>query len=329
MRYTTKLNENERRFIVCASLRADLSAKEIADRLGVREHTVRHIKQSLVSRGIIQPLYKIDTYKIGYTDFRVFLSDVAEPTQIRLDFERRAVHHEKVYWMARMTGAFKYALTFLAKDPCEMIDFFAQVQPPSNGFFANRTIAIAGEWTVFSPNFLAPQIKHRDSITLTARNRSEIRLDATDERILMTMARNPGGTMSSFARATGMKTSSLQYRVEKLTEMNVIRGQTYLLNCERLGIHTYRVMIIERTLSQEQRQQLREYVCSHPNVSAFLVSTGGWDYELRFEAETSQTLEDFCQSIIDKFGIAIASIRTSEQITTLKRVSYPVPQLSS
>jgi len=322
----TKLNENERRFIVCASLRADRSVKEIADRLGVREHIVRHLKQSLVSRGILQPLYKIDTYRIGYTDFRVFLSDVAEPTKVRLDFERRAVHHEKVYWMARMTGAFKYALTFLAKDPCEMIDFFAEVQPPNNGFFANRTIAIAGEWTVFSPNFLAPQLKQRDSITLSARERLDVRLDETDERILMTMARNPGGTISSFARAAGMKPTSLQYRVDKLTEMNVIRGQTYLLNCERLGIQIYRVMIIERTLSPQQRQQLRDYVCSHPNVSAFLVSTGGWDYELRFEAESSETLENFCQNIIDTFGIAIASIRTSQQVTTLKRVSYPVPQ---
>lgn len=321
-----KLTENERRFIVCACLNANRSAKEIGDSLGIREHTVRHIKQSLISRGILQPLYKIDTYRIGYTDFRVFLSDVAEPTNVRLDFERRAVHHEKVYWMARMTGAFKYALTFLAKDPCEMIDFFGEVQPPNNGFFANRTIAIAGEWTIFSPNFLAPQIKSRDSITLSARERLDVRLDETDERILMTIARNPGGSLASVARAAGMKTSSLQYRVEKLSEMNVIRGQTYLLNCERLGIQIYRIMIIERTLSPEQRQQLREYVCCHPNVSAFLVSTGGWDYELRFEAESSETLENFCQSIIDRFGSAIASIRTSQQVSTLKRVSYPVPQ---
>ena len=316
-----KLSPNERRFIVYASLNADRSVKEISDKLEIREHTVRHIKQSLIGRGILQPLYKIDTYRIGYTDFRVFLSDVAEPTRIRLDFEQRAVHHEKVYWMARMTGAFKYALTFLAKDPCEMIDFFAEVQPPK------RTIGIAGEWTVFSPNFLAPQIKNRDFITLTARERLNVRLDAIDERILMTIARNPGGTLVSFARAAGMKTSSLQYRIDKLSEMQVIRGQTYLLNCERLGIKIYRIMIIERTLSQEQRDQLRKFVCSHPNVSAFLISTGGWDYELRFEAESPEALEIFCQSIIDTFGIAIASIRTSEQVSTLKRVSYPVAEL--
>ncbi|MEY4668716.1 MAG: hypothetical protein RL518_1415 [Pseudomonadota bacterium] len=322
---TLKLNENERRFIVYASLNADRSVKELAEKLELREHTVRHMKDSLVNRGILQPLYKIDTYRIGYTDFRVFLSDVAEPTPVRLDFERRAVHHRNVYWMARMTGAFKYALTFLAKDPCEMIDFFAEVQPPNKGFFANRTIGIAGEWTVFSPNFLAPQIKARDMTTLTARDRLATSLDETDERILMTMAANPAGTVASFARATGMKASSLQYRIDKLREMRIILGQTYLLNCERLGIQIYRVMIIERTLSQQQRQQLRAYVCSHPNVCAFLVSTGGWDYELRFEAESSEVLEDFCQNIIDSFGSAIASIRTSQQVNTLKRVAYPVP----
>jgi DNA-binding Lrp family transcriptional regulator len=106
--------------------------------------------------------------------------------------------------------------------------------------------------------------------------------------------------------------------------MKILRGKTYLLNCERLGIQIYRVMIIERTLSSQQRQQLRSYVCSHPNVSAFLVSTGGWDYELRFESEASEPLQEFCQNIIDTFGVAIASIRTSQQQQTLKRVSYPV-----
>ena len=321
-----KLTLNERRFIVHASLNANRTIKEMSDRLEMREHAVRRIQQSLITRGILQPLYKIDTYRLGFTDFRVFLSDVAEPTKVRIDFERRAVHHERVYWLARMTGAFKYAMTFLAKDPCEMIDFFGEVQPPNNGFFANRTIGIAGEWTIFSPNFLAPQIKERESITLTARERLNVRLDDTDEKILMTMARNPAATLASIARSTGMKGSSLQYRVDKLIEMNVIRGQTYLLNCERLGIHVYRVMIIERTLSQDQRQQLRRYVRNHPNVSAFLISTGGWDYELRFEAESPETLEIFCQNIIDTFGIAIASIRTSQQVTTLKRVSYPVPE---
>lgn len=176
----------------------------------------------------------------------------------------------------------------------------------------------------FSPSFLAPGVKERDSITLSARERLSVQLDETDERILMTMARNPGGSVSGFARTLGMSKSSVQYRVEKLTAIGVIRGQIYLLNSDRLGIQIYRVMIIERTLSQQQRQQLREYVCNHPNVSAFLISTGGWDYELRFESESSQALEDFCQNIIDIFGKAIASIRTSQQVNTLKRVSYPV-----
>jgi DNA-binding Lrp family transcriptional regulator len=319
-----KLSENERRFIVATSLNADLSMREVAQKVGLREHVVRRIRESLIARGIIRPLYKIDTYRMGYTDFRVFLSDVAEPTRVRLEFEKRAVNHERVYWMARMTGAYKYALTFLAKDPCEMIDFFADVQPPPNGLFAHRTIGIAGEWSVFSPNFLAPEIKSRDSITLVARGRQVVDLDDVDERLLIEMARNPVATLSSLSRSMGMGASTLQYRVDKLIALQVIRGRTYLLNCEKLGIQIYRIMIIERTLSTLQRQQLRTFVSGHPNVSAFLVSTGGWDYELRFESESSVALEDFCQKIIDRFGNAIASIRTSQQVTTLKRVSYPV-----
>jgi DNA-binding Lrp family transcriptional regulator len=254
---TVKLTPNERQFIVAASLNANRSVKELASSMNLREHTVRNIKESLLARGIISPLYKIDTYRLGFTDFRVFLSDVAEPSKVRFEFERRAVHHPRVYWMARMTGAFHYALTFLAKDPCDMIDFFSEVQPPRNGFFANRTIGIGGEWSVFSPNFLAPEIRHRECITVSARERMSEKIDRTDELILMTMARDPSGSISSVARATGMKANSIQYRVDKLTEMGIVHGKTYLLNCDRLGIQVFRVMIIERALSAEQRVEIR------------------------------------------------------------------------
>jgi hypothetical protein len=200
-----KLSDNERPFIVAASLQADRSVKEIAHKAGLREHVARHIKESLLRQGILQPLYKIDTYRIGYTDFRIFLSDVSEPTHIRLEFERRVVNHKRVYWMARMTGAFQYALTFLANDPCEMVNFFEELQPPNNGFFANRSIGIAAEWSVFSPNFLAPEIKPRDSITISARDRLTAPLDEADTRLLMAMARDPAGCISSFARTLGSK----------------------------------------------------------------------------------------------------------------------------
>jgi DNA-binding Lrp family transcriptional regulator len=264
----------------------------------------------------------IDIYRLGFTDFRVFLSDIAEPSRVRSIFEKRILNYSQVYWLAKMNGAFQYAITFLAKEPREIIEFFAAIQPPKDGFYARRTVSVAGDWTVFSPTYLTPGAKSSPSISLTSQERSR-QLDETDHRILSIMALHPSATTAAVARYAGMKASSLAYRLEKLTEQGVLRGQIYLLNCAAIGILVYRVMIVERGLSLEQRTLLVKYLSSHPNVVALLTCAGGWDYEIRFETETVESLEDFCESIIDKFGTSIGAILTAQQARIMKRVSYP------
>jgi DNA-binding Lrp family transcriptional regulator len=328
MKPFTRLSDNERCFLAATTLNASVSAKEVAERIGVREHKVRHIRDSLLKRGIIVPLYLIDTFRIGYTDFRLFLSDIAAPSKIRTAFEKLVLQHHQVYWAARMSGAYQYAITFLSKDPCEMIDFFAAVQPKPDGIYAHKTISIAGDWTVFTQNYLAPEMRSRQSISMTTRERISAP-DKRDEEILETMARNPTANLAALARACGMASTTLGYRIDKLTEMKVVRGQIYLLNYQALGISVYRIMIVEKGLSISEREKLRKFMSSHPNVGALLVCTGGWDYELRFECSNPEAVEDFCQTIIDDFGAGIGSIRVSQQVKSLKRVAYPFMQETS
>lgn len=317
-----RLSDNERCFLAATTLNASVSAKEVAERIGVREHKVRHIRDSLLKRGIITPLYMVDTFRIGYTDFRLFLSDIAAPSKIRTAFERLVLQHHQVYWAARMSGAYQYAITFLSKDPCEMIDFFAAVQPKPDGIYAHKTISIAGDWTVFTQNYLAPEMRSRQSISMTTRERIAAP-DKRDEEILQAMARNPTASLAALARVCGMASTTLGYRIDKLAEMKVVRGQIYLLNYQALGISVYRIMIVEKGLSLSERERLRKYMSNHPNVGALLVCTGGWDYELRFECLNPETVEDFCQTIIDDFGAGIGSVRVSQQVKNLKRVAYP------
>lgn len=322
MKPSTRLSENERLFLATSCMNADASAKEVAARIGIREHKVRHIRDSLIKRGLISPLHFIDTFRVGFTDFRLFLSEIHEPSKVRTAFEKLVLQHHQVYWLARMSGAYQYAITFLSKDPCEMIDFFSAVQPKPNGLYANKTISIAGDWTVFSPNFLAPEVRARQSIHMTTRNQ-EVRLELQDQRILETMGKHPTASIPTLARLCAMAPTTLAYRIEKLTEMGVLRGQVYLLNHHELGISVYRIMIVEKGLSAGERERLRKYMAQHPSVGALLICTGGWDYELRFECTSAEAVDEFCQTIIDEFGDGIGTIRISQQVRTLKRVSYP------
>ena len=80
---------------------------------------------------------------------------------------------------------------------------------------------------------------------------------------------------------------------------------------------------MDRGLSSDQKQLIRKKFEACPNLVAALLCTGNWDYELRFEAETSQDLDTFCLDIYDTFGTAVDSIKTIQQFKILKRLGYP------
>ncbi len=317
-----RLSELERRLIVAWNLCADLSVKEIARRAEVREHRARHALISLARRGILIPMYLVDNYRLGFSDFGLFFAPSAESSTLRERFESSLYKHPRVVWLARMSGSFQYGATFMAKHPHELVDFFAWMQPLSLGAYAHKTTRIGIDCTWFSPNYLAPDIKERTSISITSRLVPP-ELDELDKKILVTMTRNPASSILELGSLLGMSKSTLTYRIDKLRSSNVLRGRMYSIRNGLVGILMYRVMIVDCGLTASQRQQMYDACAQCPHVVAFMVCTGNWDYELRFEAEHPNVVDNFCQQLIDLFGKAIGSVLVSQQLTTLKRVAYP------
>lgn len=322
MRQFINLSEKERAFIVATALNAELPIREVAELLKVREHVVRRVKENLIHKGVIRPLYMIDIYRLGYIDFRAYLSGITEPSKSKLAFEKRVMRFPEVQWFARMNGAFQYAITFLARRASEMIRFAEAMQPQDTRFYSEKSITIAGDWTIFTPSYLLPGVRRTRAITMKADERV-LDLDETDHRVLSALAQNPDHNAAHLARNMGISSSSLAYRLDKLRDIDVLKGQIYLIQCQLLGVLVYRVLIRERGLSTTDRERFKRYCSSHPNVVAFHNCTGGWDYEIRFETFEAQTLEDFSQTLIDNFGASIGSMTTSQQVSVIKRISYP------
>jgi len=317
-----RLNEIERRLIVSWNLCADISVREIAQRADIREHKIRHALESLVRNGILVPSFLIDNYRLGYSDYGIFFSPSAETSVSRQAFENQMLADSRIAWLARMSGTFQYGATFMAKQPHDVVDFFETMQPATQGSYAKKTLRIGVDCTWFSPNYLAPDVSSRDSVSVTSREGTPP-LDSVDHAILVAMARYPASSTAHLARSTGMNASSLAYRLQKLRELGVVRGRMYSINTARLGVLMYRVMILNCGLTEQDRKKLQSLCARNPNVVAFVVCTGSWDYELRFETEHPQLLDEFCQHLIDTFGQSIGSVKVSQQLSTLKRFAYP------
>lgn len=322
MELPARISEKDRIFLANFALGAELSVRDLAKRCEMSESTVRYTRDSLLDRGLIKPVYHIDMFSLGYIDCTAFINRGVESSSSRRRVEQKMISHPRVMALFQMGGGCQYMVWLQVKKLFEIEDLFALIRPDKSGATFEKSIRLALDWTVFTPNYLAPKHSKRSSISVSAQA-SLATIDDVDEKILQGLSRHPEMSLATLARTIQINPNTLIYRVDKLKERGIIRGLTYILQIDKLGIQTYRVLLVDRGLSSEQKNLLRNKFEACPNVVAALLCTGNWDYELRFEAETSQDLDSFCQDLYDTFGTAIDSIKTIQQFKILKRLAHP------
>ena len=322
MQSYTRLSEKERVFLASCLLDADASDKELAQRSGLSQHATRNVRTSLLRRGLIKPIYHIDLFALGYLDFTAFFNRGAESSASQRRLEHTIMTHPRVMGFNRMGGGYRYMLWFWAKQVHEAEALFTLLRPTEAGAHFEKTVRLAIDWTVFTPQHLSSRAEKRRSINMTSKT-TLVTLDDTDEAILNALSRHPEATLPTVARTLSMPPSTLQYRIEKLKERGIIRGKIYRLATDKIGVQSYRVLIVDRGMNEAQKNLFRKAIAQCHNVLAALSCTGNWDYELRFETENSRELDTFCQSLYDTFGAAIDSIKILPQFEILKRLGYP------
>lgn len=316
------LSEKERRFLAAASLSADVSVKELAQKLDMREHAVRYIQENLLARGIIRPLYHVNFFKLGYSDFGIYLGRGSETTASRQRFEQIMGASPAVFWLAKAGGESQYALSFLAEEPYELDDLFSSIRPTDSGVLLEKSLVLRLDWSIFPPTYLLPEAGERPCVTVSTKD-PRVELDAIDRQILSTLSNNPDKTTAEVARILGMKASSVLYRFEQLRKHEVIRAKRFMLDTTKVGVFNYRLLLLDRGLTAAQQSQFLQLCRSNHHVLALLRCTGNWDFELRLESESPLFIDHFCQHLYDLFGSAIGSIKTMQQLSVLKHVAFP------
>ncbi len=147
----------------------------------------------------------------------------------------------------------------------------------------------------------------------------DLRLDATDIRILNELQRDAGRTNLDLAAAVGLSPSPCLARVRALESAGVISRRVALLDPARLGPSVS--MVVQVTLERQTDALLEAFekaVDGFPEVMECYLMTGDSDYLLRVVTRDTVAFRDF---VIDRLTKApgVANIRSS---IALKQVKY-------
>ena len=163
--------------------------------------------------------------------------------------------------------------------------------------------------------FQNPQ-KGEPMSTDPAPQRTPVRLDALDRKILSELQRDASQSLEDIARTVGSSKTPVWNRIRKLREAGVIRRQTVILDPEALGFEACFFVLI-RTSEHEADWQRRflKALLDRPEVLEAHRLAGEIDYILKVRVANARAYDAFYQALISEVRVYnVTALLSMEEI---------------
>ena len=154
-----------------------------------------------------------------------------------------------------------------------------------------------------------------------------IKLDRADRIILERLQRDASQPIADIAEAAGMSTSPCWRRIKLLKERGVIKGETVLVDRERIGLGfvVYAFVKLDPP-NQENMTTFEQLMAASPEVTLVEMVTGAVDYLIRVVTEDIHAYDDFLRSTLLARGI-VSDVQSRIVLSSIKDSTIlPMPK---
>ncbi len=296
---------------------ARASVEDVARRLNLRGHTVRHAIQSLQKSLDLSPLCWTHPYLRGQAPYRVFFSVNPSGSKRVKALVARLKSLSQVSWMASLIGRYQFVLGLRAKGLSGVTDLFAQIDEEFEGVILERNISAILKLSQFVPWLAHVGSGGRNawqySVTETRAN-----IDAVDEAVLVELQRRPLVSMKDLGKACGLPPSTVSYRTERMLQSGVIIGFAFGYDERILGREALVLSVSTGGLGGHCFDALFDLARRHPQVSWIAQTLGEWDVEFGVVLDEVQDLHGILHEIHSVGRVNVQGVSSHAIIHTLK-----------
>jgi DNA-binding Lrp family transcriptional regulator len=218
-----KLSDKESTILASAELRAQAPIKLLIKESGYREHIVRHALRRLQEREVISPIPVINLHQIGYSVYNIFFSTAAQGKAARQALVKSFVSAPEVMWVGEFGGEYNYGVAFCAKRPADVIEFLHSISKKHKDAFLEKAFSLTISSTLYPRRYLTTRKLTVEPIVLRC-TRTPSEVDDLDMKILSAMSSYGALSHRQLAQKMRIPLSTLELRLRKLREKEVIVG---------------------------------------------------------------------------------------------------------
>jgi DNA-binding Lrp family transcriptional regulator len=296
-----ELDKKDREILYLLDLNGRLSYSQIARKVKISKQVAKYRIERLEKEGFIKGYFTmIDTSRLGYTTFRVYLKFRNLTPDVKKEIIDYLKSKKQNWAVVLITGKWDIALGVTVTD---IYDFYTVWEK-----ILNKYLEHIGEYTtcIYSPIF-----HYSKSYLIGEEDNSKVRIlggnekasfDQKDIEILTFISNNARVSLLEVSKKLDLTPEAISSRLKILEKKGIIQGYRAMIDVNKFGYEFYKAEI--RLSDYGKIKSILNFCHLHPNIYQVDKTIGGETLEIEFHVKSVREM----LKIIEDFEIAFPNV---------------------
>ena len=287
------------------------SFSQIGKEIDLPKSVVSYRVKKLMKKGIIKKFYTvIDTYKLGYSSFRVYIAYQYTTPEIEKEICEHFKKSSLNWWTVSTKGRFDLAIIMWANDIKEFYIFWEDTLKKYRDYFREQEFSIYLQSHEFLHEYLntPPMKENHIRKTFSLSGAPMVRsFDHLDLLILKEISNNARISFQELSKNLRQSSSKIKQRFNQLIADEIILGFRVDIDIEKIGYKCFKADILLKDYTE--RNEIIEYVVSNPHLIRIDKSIGISDLELEFHVANDEEFQEIMSDLNNNFKYSIRNFK--------------------
>jgi DNA-binding Lrp family transcriptional regulator len=301
------LDLKDRKILYHLDLNCRQSNTEIGKKVGLKKDVVTYRIKRMEDEGLITGYWTaINTYKLGYYVFRVYINLIDVSSTVKTEIINYFVKNEDAWAVITYKGPVELDVIVWVKDLYAFNQYWINTLQLYGKYFAKNTISILTHVLSCKKSFLlADEVSSSERGFYSTDCKGEpVPIDEIDYQILDELALNARIPLLDLAKKLRCSSQTISYRIKNLIQKDIIQAFRISINPEKLGLQGCAVDLYLK--DQTMRNQILEHINQKPMIYDVMVMNIGWaDMSFQIYINNINELSQLMDEIETKFPDSI------------------------
>jgi Lrp/AsnC family leucine-responsive transcriptional regulator len=305
-RYMVDIDLKDRKILYQLDLNCRQSNAQIGKKVGLSKQVVDYRIKRMEEEGIIVNFWTaIDTFKLGYQVFRIYINFHDVTSEIKKEIIQSFMDYKNIWVLKTFKAPINLIIILWVKNVYKFDNFWDNILKKYNKYFSSYNTSIYTADTNYKKSYLLPEnlIENNRTLFKLECDGSFTQINNIDYKILNEIAVNARIPIKDIAKKIGCSSQAINYRIKNLIKYNIIKAFRINIDYSKIGLHHFKLDIYLQDYSK--RDEIIKYLEKQPYFIVLNTAIGWADIEPELILKNIDELFQIMEEIDSKFPNAI------------------------